>query len=278
MKSAIVSLLIGATAAQNAGTCYDSSENVIADCVCHETCGDCGKWSNPVYSDDCIDCAEGFEHLPIYSDNTGECLLKDMDTSFATDEWKNDMEGEWEEEWDMNMEGMDMEEWEYMEGMDMEDWSEEMYDMDMEYDYEEYPMEYDYMDYGDYYDYGDYDYMGYYDDYDYMYEDYDYGYYDSYYGDYYGYADYYYGEYAGYDMDYGFYDDYYGEYYGYDMDYGYYDEYYGEYYGDYGYSYDYYPTPMEEAMDTVESWIYGDAANQALAAAVSMAAIVAMQI
>ena len=86
MKSVILALFVGASAAQDTsaaegkvGVCYDSDASIIADCQCHETCGDCGNWSSPVYNDDCIDCQEGYSHFPVYSDGTGECLLEEDD-------------------------------------------------------------------------------------------------------------------------------------------------------------------------------------------------------
>lgn len=186
-----------------------------------------------------------------------------MSTSFATEEWKDDMEMEWEAEWeeyemDMNSTNSTMD-WDYT-------YEDEAYPMEYEEYYNEaygeweyypmYPME-------EYYDYGEYDYM--YEDYDYMYEDYDYMYDTDYYG------------YGGYDG--------YTDYYGYG-EYGYYDSYYGEYFEDYDYGY-YYgedvyysqgPSgPIDEAMETVNGWIYGDSANKVLAAAISMASVAAMQ-
>ena len=186
MKSSVIALLLGATVA---GDCYDGDGAIIADCKCHETCGDCGRWSNPVYEDDCIDCQDGFTHTPVYSDGTGMCLMKDATMDWDMEEFDYDMEEEmkWDEDYSMDY-SMDYNydyswdssnstmmnsttEWDYPEWEDdyfytMEDFPEyedEWYGYDSEWDYYYYMDDYGY----DYYDYGyyDYDYGEYYPDY-----------------------------------------------------------------------------------------------------------------
>ena len=195
MKSSVIALLIGTAVA---GVCYDGDENKIDDCKCHETCGDCGRWSNPVYEDDCIDCQEGYTHTPVYSDGTGMCTKLAMDMDMDMEEMKWDEEP-WEfsddysmdypmedysydYSWDSSNSTMNSTEWDYPE------WEDDYY-----YTMEDYPEMYDDEWYG--YDEWDYGYDDYYYMYDYGYDYYDYGYYDFDYGEYYpayAYADSYY--------------------------------------------------------------------------------------
>ena len=264
--SAVVALFIGAAVA---GDCYDSDDSKIADCVCHETCGDCGKWSNPVYEDDCITCAgTGYTHTPIYSDGTGMCMKMDATTDsmdWDTTEFDFSMEEEekWADdyEWDSYNSTMDMD-YTYDYSWDSSNSTMDWNSTDMnstEWDYPEWEDDYYYTMEEDMYPELDYDYYGY----------------DEYYG------------YAGYD------DYYYMEDYGYEnYDYGYYDYSYGEYYPDYSYEdYSYYggetsygswmddvEREAENAVDVVEGWWYDQqSANSMFAATAAVAAVLALQ-
>ena len=187
MKSSVIALLIGATVA---GDCYNGDAEKIADCKCHETCCVCGRWSNPVYEDDCIDCQEGYTHTPVYSDGTGMCMKKEASMDWDTEEFDFSMEEEmkWDDDyamdypmdydydytWDssnstMNS-TMNSTEWDYPE------WEDDYY-----YTMEDYPEMYD----DEWYGYDDYGYDDYYYMDDYSYDYYDYGYYDYDYGEYY---------------------------------------------------------------------------------------------
>ena len=53
--------------------CYDSSQQSLSNCVCHESCASCGFYHNPVGADDCITCADGSSVQPAFSDGTGFC-------------------------------------------------------------------------------------------------------------------------------------------------------------------------------------------------------------
>ena len=55
--------------------CYDSpsATTPIADCVCHETCGQCGFYNWPTAENDCVTCADGSAVTPEYEDGTGYC-------------------------------------------------------------------------------------------------------------------------------------------------------------------------------------------------------------
>lgn len=169
--------------------CYDGDKTVIADCKCHETCGDCGLWSNPVYEDDCITCQDGYTLTPVYSDGTGMCMKKDASMDWDKEEFDFDMEEEmkWDDDYSMDYPmdydydyswdssnstmnstmdyNMNSTEWDYPE------WEDDYY-----YTMEDYPEMYE----DEWYGYDDYYYMD-----DYSYDYYDYGYYDYDYGEYY---------------------------------------------------------------------------------------------